>query len=161
MSVDDEASSRFPWPPAIYGSAAVAAALLSWLVPLPFLPEAAAWPLRLVGGLIIVAAVGLALVAEREFGRARTPALPTMPTRAIVTSGAYAYSRNPMYLSMTVGLAALALVIDSLWFIVAVPFALYAVTKLAIEREERYLAGKFGETYRAYKARVPRWLGRI
>src|SRR5947208_1914620 len=92
MSDDREASSRFPWPPAIYGSAFLAAAVLAWFVPLHFLPDGAAWLVQLAGVLIIVAAVGLAVVAEREFRRARTPALPTLPTRTIVKNGVYAYT---------------------------------------------------------------------
>jgi protein-S-isoprenylcysteine O-methyltransferase Ste14 len=159
MNDDGEASSRFPWPPAIYGLAFVAAAILAWVVPLPFLPDAAALPGRVAGVVMIIAAVALAVLAEQQFRRARTPALPTLPTRAIVKDGVYAYTRNPMYLAMSAGLGAVALAANSLWFILALPFAIYAVTKLAIEREEHYLSRKFGEDYRAYQARVPRWLG--
>ena len=158
MPTNGDASSPFPWPPTIFGLAFIAAVALSFLVPLPFIPDALLFALRVVGVLMFIAAVALAGFAEREFRRAHTPALPTAPTRAIVASGVYAYTRNPMYLGMTAGLAALALVFNSLWFVIAAPFAAFAVTRLAIAREERYLADKFGETYRAYRMRVRRWL---
>jgi len=126
--------------------------------PLNFLPEALALLLRVMGGLVIVAAVVLVVLAERAFKRAGTPVRPTEPTQEIVTSGVYAYTRNPMYLSMTIALIGASLVADSLWFLVVVPPAVFAVTKLAIEREKHYLSRKFGESYRTYKARVRRWL---
>ena len=72
--------------------------------------------------------------------------------------GVYAYTRNPLYLGPTIGLIGVALVLDSLWFLVATPLSAFAITKLAIEREEEYLARKFGDAYLAYKARVRRWL---
>jgi protein-S-isoprenylcysteine O-methyltransferase Ste14 len=153
-----DASSSFPWPPAVYGASFLIAVALSYLAPLPFVAAELLPAARIVGLLIFVAAVGLAALAEREFRRAQTPALPTLPTRAIVSTGVYAWTRNPMYLGMTLGLAALALVLNSLWFILAALLAVYAVTRLAIEREERYLAGKFGADYAAYRARVRRWL---
>jgi protein-S-isoprenylcysteine O-methyltransferase Ste14 len=153
-----EASSRFPWPPTIYAIATLAAIALGWLFPVALFPDSLALLPRIVGGVVIVGAVALVILAEREFRRAGTPALPTAPTRAIVSSGVFGFTRNPMYLGFTAALIGVALAANSLWFLIAVPFAVFAVTKLAIEREERYLSRKFGEEYRAYRARVRRWL---
>jgi protein-S-isoprenylcysteine O-methyltransferase Ste14 len=153
-----DASSPFIWPPTIFGAAVVGAALLWWLVPLPFLPTRAWIALRLLGGLFIVGGIALALSAEQAFRRAGTAAKPTEPTTAIVAEGVFRYTRNPMYLGMTVILVGLGFATDCLWFFIAAPVAVVAVTKLAIEREERYLEQKFGAAYLDYKARIRRWL---
>jgi protein-S-isoprenylcysteine O-methyltransferase Ste14 len=155
--MNGDASSRFLWPPTIFGLGFVAAVVLSWILPLHFLPRDFALVLRILGGLVVVAAVALVLAAERAFKSVGTPVRPTEPTREIVTNGVYAHTRNPMYLSMTIGLIGTAFVANSLWFLIAVPVAVFAVIKLAIEREELYLSRKFGEPYRVYKTRVRRW----
>ena len=62
-----------------------------------------------------------------------------------------------MYLGMSLILAGLGFAFDQLWFLLALPVALVAVTKLAIEREEAYLERKFGAEYVAYKRDVRRW----
>ena len=47
---------------------------------------------------------------------------------------------------------------NSWWFVIALPIAMLAVTKLAIEPEEAYLERKFGAAYVAYKTSVRRWI---
>ncbi len=77
---------------------------------------------------------------------------------ALVTSGVYRFSRNPQYAGYVLQLAGLALARRS-----AVAAALAAGPAAAfrwwVPVEERHLAREFGDTYRAYKARAPRWLG--
>ena len=153
-----EASSPVLWPPIIYASGALAAALLTWLIPLRFPGLAANFAALAAGGLVIAAGVTLLVTADRLFMRAGTAIKPTRPTTAIVTSGIYRYTRNPMYLGMTLILLGLALATGSLWFLIALPVAVFAVTKLAIEREEAYLERKFGPDYLSYKVQVRRWL---
>ena len=81
----------------------------------------------------------------------------TKPSTALVTDGIYRWTRNPMYVGLSLILVGIGLATGSVWFLVALPFAVFAVTKLAIEREELYLADKFGAAYHDYKARVRRW----
>ncbi|MFI5013758.1 MAG: methyltransferase family protein [Hyphomicrobiales bacterium] len=155
-----DASSDFVWPPAIYASAAVIAGILSWLLPLPpFLSEAGGWLWPAMGALVFLCGVALAVAARQRFSSAGTEVRPTRPTTVIVQQGVYGHTRNPMYLGMTLMLLGLGIASRSTWFLLALVIAVYAVTKLAIEREERYLDAKFGDTYRAYRARVPRWFG--
>jgi protein-S-isoprenylcysteine O-methyltransferase Ste14 len=153
-----DASSPFVWPPVIYGTAALAAAVASWLAPWPVQPVAAR-PLLLAAG-VAVFCVGaiVALAAEWQFKATGTAILPTRPTTSIVSTGVYRFTRNPMYLGMSLGLIGAALGFDQLWFLLALPFAMLLVTKLAIEREEAYLTAKFGDAYLAYKAKVRRWV---
>ena len=96
--------------------------------------------------------------AISEFRRHGTRVETYRPTTAIAQTGIYRFSRNPIYLAMGFPIAGLAIALDTLWIAAAaVPF--YAVIRyFVIAREEDYLERKFGDEYRAYKARVRRWL---
>ena len=82
---------------------------------------------------------------------------PSKPSTALITGGIYRWIRNPMYLGLSLMLLGVGVALGSLWFFVALPIAIFAVTKLAIEPEERYLEEKFGTAYLEYKSRVRRW----
>lgn len=153
-----DASSRFIWPPTIYGTAAIVAGILFWYFNAPLLPRPPAASARIAGIAICLAGTAIALMAEIAFLRAGTATLPISPTSAIVTTGIYRWTRNPMYLGMSLFLAGLGLFLNSLWFLLVLPIAIFAVTKLAIEPEERYLAAKFGQSYTNYAEQVRRWL---
>jgi protein-S-isoprenylcysteine O-methyltransferase Ste14 len=153
-----DASSRVPWPPIIYGAAFLAGLALHGLYPLPFAPESLQRANRVSGIAILILAALVGIAAEWKFFRAGTATLPTSPTTALVTTGIYGWSRNPMYLAMSLGLSGFGLLWNDLWFLLALPAAMYAVTKLAIEPEEAYLTAKFGAQYREYCRMVGRWL---
>ncbi len=158
MSKPNDASSPFIWPPAIYGSATLIAGLLSFFAAWPFEPAAVRLTAIMAGVATLCLGGAIALAAEIGFKRAGTAVLPTRPTTVIVSTGIYRFTRNPMYLGMSLALAGLGLALDQLWFLIALPVAMAAVTRLAIEREETYLAAKFGTEYLAYKAKVRRWV---
>jgi protein-S-isoprenylcysteine O-methyltransferase Ste14 len=84
--------------------------------------------------------------------------LPHRSATALVVSWPFSVSRNPIYLGNTLMLAGAALAFDIPWFAAAAVVAVYAVTVLAIRREERHLAARFGADWTAYQERVPRWL---
>ncbi|HEV7252070.1 MAG TPA: isoprenylcysteine carboxylmethyltransferase family protein [Mesorhizobium sp.] len=115
--------------------------------------------LRQVAGIGLLAAgmVFLAL-ALGLFRRARTRPEPWQPTTAIVSTGIYAVTRNPMYVGMALAYAGLALLADSLLALLLLPLVLALIHFGVIRREERYLQAKFGVEYRRYAARVRRWL---
>jgi protein-S-isoprenylcysteine O-methyltransferase Ste14 len=158
MPAPRDASSPFVWPPTIYGSATLVAGLLAWFAGWPFETDGVRTIAIVAGVLLFCLGGAIALAAEVGFKRAGTAVLPTRPTTAIVDTGIYQFTRNPMYLGMSLALCGLGLAFNQLWFLLALPLAIFAVTKLAIEREEAYLAAKFGTGYLAYKARVRRWL---
>ena len=158
MDAPREASSPTPWPPIIYAIAAISAALRGWFSNWSFQSSAARAPALLLGCGTAALGIVLLALAGRRFNRAGTAIPPNRPTTAIVVDGIYRHTRNPMYLGFTLLLLALGLLFDDLWFIVLAPFAVFAVTKLAIEREEAYLERKFGAAYVAYKQNVRRWL---
>ncbi|MCA1196822.1 isoprenylcysteine carboxylmethyltransferase family protein [Sphingomonas sp. R647] len=105
----------------------------------------------LAGGGLIVAALG-------RFKAAGTPAPPWQPTTAFVVHGVYRWTRNPMYLGMTLaylGLTVAANAPVALWLFIPLIMTIhYGV----IAREERYMADKFGVPYVNYAHNVPRWL---
>jgi protein-S-isoprenylcysteine O-methyltransferase Ste14 len=102
----------------------------------------------------------LVLAAVASLWRARTTIDPLHPGRAtaLVTVGAFRFTRNPMYLSLLLLLVAYAIRIDSLLVWLA-PLAYFAyVTRFQILPEERILRGKFGEAFDAYRAGTRRWI---
>ena len=121
------------------------------------------WPIgpvdlvRSIGAVLILASSALVVAAVREFRRAGTSENPSEPTTAIVQSGPYRYSRNPMYVALTILAAGIALVANNLWVGVMLVPALVVMHWGVIFREERYLAAKFGAEYSNYRRKVRRW----
>ena len=116
------------------------------------------WPRALAGVALVAAGVAGIAAAMRAFRAAGTNVETDRPSETIVTTGLYARSRNPIYVSMGVILAGLGLALDSSW-VLAMVVPLVLVLRIGvIAREERYLSRKFGEPYRAYTAAVRRWL---
>src|SRR5262245_53454204 len=100
-------------PPIAWALAVLVGLVLDWLMPLPFMPHAAA--ARWLGGALFAIALALFVWAVVTFTRAGTHVPSSMPTTTIVDTGPYRFTRNPIYLAMFVGLAGLAVAFDSLW----------------------------------------------
>ena len=112
-----------------------------------------------LGGLICVAAVlGLVVWPARQFQRSGQDPKPWTPTPEIVVSGAYQFTRNPMYLGMLVFCLGFAVILSDAWIVILTPVCGWLIYYTAIRHEEVYLEEKFGESYRAYKATVRRWI---
>jgi protein-S-isoprenylcysteine O-methyltransferase Ste14 len=143
-------------PPLAWGLAVMAGLALDWLVPWPFLPAGllAGW----LGTMVVVLALALFAWAIVTVTRAGSNVPTYLPTISIVESGPYRFTRNPIYLSMVLGLIGLAIAFDTLWLLMMlVPFAL-VIRYGVVAREEAYLERKFGDVYRGYRSRVRRWL---
>ncbi|MGQ0714682.1 MAG: methyltransferase family protein [Gemmatimonadaceae bacterium] len=148
---------HFPPPFVFVGGFLLGFALDRWAYPLRL--GGAARPVLVAGGwLFIAGGVAFMLWAMAMFRRARTSVLPFRPASAMVTTGPYRFTRNPMYVGLTVLYVGLCLLTGMLWPLVMLPFVLVALTTLVIRREERYLEDAFGAEYAAYRARVRRWL---
>lgn len=159
MSDSDKNTSDHPGvithPPFLYAGALAAGAALDWIVPLPLLAPGAG---MVPGIVLIAAALLLAGWCIRLFVRAGTN-LPThKPSTAIVTSGPYRFSRNPIYVALTALSVGIALWVNSAWMLGLIVPTVAVMTVGVIVREETYLEAKFGDRYRAYKNRVRRWL---
>lgn len=109
------------------------------------------------GGVLIAAAMGLVLWALPQFRRFSTHVDPYRPSKAIITTGPYRFTRNPLYVGLALLHAGVALVIANLWALAAVVPALLMIRWGVVLREEAYLTAKFGDEYRSYKASVRRW----
>jgi protein-S-isoprenylcysteine O-methyltransferase Ste14 len=142
-------------PPLLFAAGMVFGVLLQCMIPVQPLPPRLA---RLLGGLLLVASVGVAKWGMTALARAGTPSSPNRPTLAVATEGPFRFSRNPLYLATTGVYLGLALLLDVLWPILLVVPVLLALHWGVVRREERYLEEKFGEAYRRYQARVRRWL---
>jgi protein-S-isoprenylcysteine O-methyltransferase Ste14 len=144
-------------PPLIFLRFLVAATVLEAIVPLPFL---AAHALARYLASAVLAAGGFVMIrmGTRRFVAAGTNVPPYLPTTALVVDGIYGRTRNPLYLGSTLLYLGLSVAAGSLWALVLVLPLLWVINVGVVAREERYLERKFGEAYRAYKARVRRWV---
>ena len=142
-------------PPLIYAGTLAAGLVLNRLRPTPFLPRGLSRPLGL---LLTAAGLMLGLWGLREMRRAGTNVNPREPTTAIVEAGPYRYTRNPLYVGMTMIYGGVAALANALPPMLLLPLVLRVMRSGVIEREERYLERKFGDEYLSYKNRVRRWL---
>ena len=125
----------------------------------------AAAAFRLPGAALIAVAVGVcglvvAAAGVVAFRRHGTTVDPTNPqkTTAIVQTGIYHFSRNPMYLGLFVMLVAWALYLQNALALLILPGFLLYMTELQIKPEERVLLENYGSSYSRYKQAVRRWL---
>lgn len=141
-----------------------ACALLMWLA-MRWLPVAQGWPVGHPGiwwvcTPLIVLAGALGLGGLHAFARQRTTFNPLAPeaSRALVTTGVYRFSRNPMYLAMLLLLAAWGLWLGNIASWLLLPLSVWLLNTLQIKPEERVLRARFGREFEDYARRVRRWL---
>lgn len=108
--------------------------------------------------LLLVSGEALALAGVVEVVRHHTTIVPHHAVSALVTTGPYRITRNPMYTGLAIAHLGGALLAGSWWPLATLPFALLAVRRVVIGPEERYLANTFGQPYSDYQTRVRRWL---
>ena len=143
------------FPPALFAGTLAIGLLLHFIFPVAFLPQMIAIA---SGVIVLVGAALIAVSAFRAMRRAQTAVNPSLPTTAIVSDGAFGFSRNPIYLSLTLLYIGIALLFDALWALLLLLPLIVVVQNGVIKREERYLEQKFGDEYLHYKASVRRWV---
>jgi protein-S-isoprenylcysteine O-methyltransferase Ste14 len=145
-------------PPLLFLAALLIGFVLDRLLGLPFpVPEIELvhW---IIGGSLILIGLALAVAGIRNFSRAGTPVPTNRATRALVTTGIHGWTRNPIYLGMFLVYGGIGIAARSPWtLILTLPLAI-TIRYGVVMREEAYLARRFGDAYRDYKARVRRWL---
>jgi protein-S-isoprenylcysteine O-methyltransferase Ste14 len=145
-------------PPLLALAAVVIGFALDWLMPAFVLSVVLTWAERIAMAVVLFAAgAGLAVPALRGFRAAGTHVEPWKPASALVTDGIFGWLRNPMYVGLTLFLVATSLALASDWMLVMTIVFVLVIHFGVVKREERYLEAKFGEAYRQYKARVPRY----
>lgn len=129
--------------------------LLNWLIPSP---QFSLESLKITGGLMCFVGSMVCGWGIFTFQLAGTNVRPNRPVTALVTGGPFRYSRNPLYLGMTLIYLGIVLCTGALWPLATLVPTLAIVHWRIVLREEVYLESRFGDNYRAYKARVNRWI---
>ena len=114
------------------------------------------WPY--IGALPILLGALIAAQGSRLFAKAGTNIIPFSESSALVTSGVFSFSRNPMYTGMLLALAGTATIMNGIipWLVV-VAFAA-GIRSFFISNEEILMEQTFGEEYLVYKGSVRRWI---
>jgi protein-S-isoprenylcysteine O-methyltransferase Ste14 len=142
-------------PPFVYLSSIVLGLVIHSAWPARFVPPSLSTP---VGAMLTLLAVGLFVAAVRTFRAAGTPVPGNRPTTAIVRTGPYRFSRNPIYLAFSLFQLGLSVWLNSLGLLLTLIAAVSLMALVVIPREERYLEARFPVEYSSYRAAVRRWL---
>lgn len=155
MSADSVANPGVVRPPAVHGICLFAGLVAEGYWPMHALLYV---DLRLPGLFSFLGAVTVFFLARFDFKRVGTPIPGNRPTTALVVSGIFKWSRNPIYLSF--GLLHLSVVFWTLsfWLVLGLVVSLLVVDRVVIRREESYMEQKFGTAYTNYKSGVRRWI---
>jgi protein-S-isoprenylcysteine O-methyltransferase Ste14 len=148
----------FPKPPVVALLVIAVGWALNHFVPLGPAGKSLPPESAIAGGLIMACGVAIALFAARQMIRARTTFLPGGKASALVFTGVYKRTRNPMYLSMTFFTLGLGIATVNPWMVVLAPALLLYLQERVVKREEAYLKERFGEEYTDYMRKVRRWL---
>ncbi len=154
-TIRDVANLGLVRPPLVYLALIAIGLVLEFAWQLPFLPHALAAPL---GILLVVAAVALFSGSAGKFRAAGTPVPGNKATTAIVRAGPYRFSRNPIYLALSLLHLGIAIWVDSLWLVATLIASVAVMACVVIPREEQYLERRFGAEYLDYKKSVRRWV---
>lgn len=107
-----------------------------------------------LGAMVTLAGLGFAVWARIHLGRFWSGAITLKEGHRLIRSGPYQFVRNPIYTGIICGVAGTAIAIGKISGLVAVAI-IFAVYSWKIRREEKLLAGEFGEEYAAYRREVP------
>ena len=138
-------------PPLVFAGAIVAGIVL------PDLRPSALYSAPL-GAVLILLGLALGGWAVGWFRRTGQDLKPWTPTPELIVRGPFRFSRNPIYLAMTLLTLGIGGLLARGWIEVLALLAFLIVHFSAVLPEERYLEEKFGEPYRQYKASVRRYL---
>ncbi|HKG54905.1 MAG TPA: isoprenylcysteine carboxylmethyltransferase family protein [Anaerolineales bacterium] len=139
----------------IYIAFGFCAALLQRFVPLPFIGQLSA---SLIGVTVMIISFFFGLPAVINMLAAKTTPNPNRPTTVLIFSGPYRFSRNPMYIGLTLLYAGLMMYLQLPWGLIFLPVVIWLITIWVILPEEKYLGQKFGTEYLNYKSTVRRWI---
>jgi protein-S-isoprenylcysteine O-methyltransferase Ste14 len=156
--MNSDRPNRIPWPPIIYLSVVIAGLIVDVKVPLPWLSGDSATLLKYFGAILGISALVIDLYSAQTFRNHQTTILPHKGATNLITSGPFAWSRNPIYVGNTLLVLGAGMFFGKWWLIMFAPVAALITQKLAIEREEKHLAAKFGAAWEEYSAKVRRWV---
>ncbi len=144
-----------PLPPTYFLGAIILAVAVHFILPVQQLLH---FPRRLIGLLPLLLGILLNLLADQAFKKHDTTVKPFEESTALVTSGVFSFTRNPMYLGMTLILFGVAAMLGSATAFLVVLLLAALLDRVFIIPEEEMLDETFGEQFRQYRGRVRRWL---
>lgn len=130
--------------------------VLQALFPVPLSPSART-AANIAGWLLMLPGVALAIWAQVIFRRLGTTTVPGRASSALVTWGPYRFSRNPMYVALTLMYLGEAGIVGQVWPVPLLLLVLVYLNWTLIPFEEAHLTENFGEVYRSYRDTVRRW----
>ncbi|MHB1629894.1 MAG: methyltransferase family protein [Bacilli bacterium] len=142
-------------PPLIYLGGIAIGWVIQLLYPIHFFSKGY---IALFGILLILVGCIVIYFGMRTMRLAGTNVNPERPATTIVQSGPFRFSRNPLYLSLSIIQLGMAIAVNSIWILLTLFVCVVVVTMGVIRREELYLERKFAEEYLLYKRKVRRWL---
>lgn len=148
-------SEQLLLPPVILVIALAVMTLLHFAVPIAQLVIP---PWSYAGFLPVAVGMALGAVAAAAFRRHQTPVMPRQQPVRLVIEGVFRWTRNPMYLGMTLMLAGVWIILGSLTPILVIPAFVWIIGRLFIDQEERVLDRTFGAEFQHYRERVRRWI---
>ncbi len=132
-------AAAFHWPTVVRGTL--------------FTSPAAAW----LGIALCAVALAFMFRALVSFGTSFRIGIDAQKPDALVTTGAFGRTRNPIYVAFALMLVGQFLILPN-WILAVYLVAGFALFHRQVLREEAFLAAHYGDAYRAYRARVPRYL---
>jgi protein-S-isoprenylcysteine O-methyltransferase Ste14 len=148
------------FPPLIPLATLLIACALQWIAPLGWVAGIATSVRTAIGLSIVFAGLITTAAGRRALVKNETNVNPSLPTTTLVTEGVFARTRNPLYVGVSVALCGVALIFMLDWIFLLIVPSCVILHFAVVRHEERYLERKFGEAYRHYTKRVPRYLGR-
>lgn len=145
---------RLP-PPLVYAAPLALAWALDRAIPLRM--PGSRWR-KAVGWTLVAAGEAISFSGAATFRRNRTTIIPGHTAATLVTTGPYMYTRNPMYLGLTVGYVGSSLVLGTWWAPIALPAVVAYIDRNVIRREEATLREQFGEQYEEFSTHTRRWV---
>ena len=142
-------------PPVLYGGAFVAVLMLQWIWPLKIIRQPIAFWLGLI---LSIPALALVAWGRQSMHGASTNISPLKPAVSLVTTGPFRFSRNPLYVAITLLYVGFTMLLNSWWGMLLLAPVLMALHWGVVRREERYLELKFGDEYAEYRSRVRRYV---
>jgi len=116
-------------------------------------------PVPIFGLIIMALGIGLMIVCQIDMGKAWRIGVPETAedSQSLVTSGIYAYSRNPIYVAILMFIVGSAVMLPGPLTILSA-IGTFLLMRPLIHREETFLSSTFGDTYRHYQKHVRRWI---
>jgi protein-S-isoprenylcysteine O-methyltransferase Ste14 len=142
-------------PPVYFLISIVAMALLNFFGPVI---EFARYPWNLLGLVPLGVGIALNLIADAAFKKVQTTVKPFEISTALITTGVFGISRNPMYLGMTLILIGIAILMGSLSPLIVIVFFTALMELVFVRTEEKMLEEHFGTAWTDYQAKVRKWI---